>query len=255
MWVHNLDPVLLSLFGLEIRWYGLVYVIGFLLGLWFLQRYRREVNMSSDDVYDFIFYLMLGVVLGSRIFHILFWEPTYYFGDPIKILYFWQGGMAFHGGLVGAIAVTYYYCRRKNVSFLKLADVISIPAVLALALGRIANFINAELYGPVSDIVWCVDFGDGECRHPYQLYAAAKRFFVAGVLVWIAHKKKWKDGFIFWVMVLLLGFGRFFLDFYREDSLYYFFSLGQWMSLAMVVVAGLILFKNYPKNLRKLFKQ
>ena len=254
MWVHNLDPTIVSLFGLEIRYYGLVYVIGFIIGIFWLMYYRRELELDKEEVYDLMFYIMLGVIIGSRVFYAVFWEPGYFLSQPWKFFYVWEGGMAYHGGLVGSIVGGWLYSRKKSFSFLKLADILSVPAVIALGLGRVANFINGELPGRVTDISFCVDFGDGECRHAYQLYSAAKRFVVAGVLVYVGMMRKWKDGFIFWLMILLMGVGRLVLDFYREDTLYWSLSTGQWMSLAMGVVGMVMLFVNHKEDLRKLFK-
>jgi phosphatidylglycerol---prolipoprotein diacylglyceryl transferase len=253
MWIHDLNPVLLEILGLEIRYYGLVYVLGFLFAIWWMQRYRREIGLNKEEVYDFIFYMMLGLIIGSRLFHVLFWDFSYYFSQPWKIFYLWEGGMAFHGGLVGSVVVAWWYCKIKKISFLKVADILSIPGAFALAFGRIANFINAEVAGRVSDIAWAVDFGDGQGRHPYQIYASLKRFFVGGVLVYLSTKKL-KEGFIFLSLVFLLGLGRFILDFYREDVLYFSLSVGQWMSLAMIIIAGVILIKKYRQSLRKVFK-
>jgi len=254
MYIHNINPVLLEFFNLEIRYYGLAYVLGFFIVLLWLMYYRGEMGMSKDEVYDFLFYITLGIIIGSRLFHIVFWEPTYYFSHPWKIMYLWEGGMAFHGGLVGSIVAGWIYAKKKGVSFWKLADIMAIPSVIALALGRLANFTNAELYGPLTNVSWCVDFGDGQCRHPYQIYAALKRFAVAGILIAMTWKKKYKDGFVFWMMIFLLGLGRFALDFLREDKLYLGLSVGQWMSLAMVFVASYILWKKHKSDLRKLFK-
>jgi len=205
-------------------------------------------------VYDLLFYLMLGVIIGSRLFHVVFWQPAYYLADPIRALYFWEGGMAYHGGLVGILVVGWWYCRRKGVHFLRIADALSIPALFALALGRVANFINAEIIGRVTTVSWCVDYGDGLCRHPYTIYSAAKRVVVAGMLLWVAQFKVYKDGFLFFLMIFLIGIGRFWLDFYREDVLYYSLSVGQWMSLGMIAVGLVVLLGWYRKEIRKLFK-
>ncbi len=254
MWVHNLDPTIVSVLGLEVRYYGLAYVLGFIFGIFWLLYYRRELDMGKEDVYDLMFYIMLGVVIGSRVFYAVFWEPSYFISEPWKIFYVWEGGMAYHGGLVGSIVAAYWYCKRKSKRFWKVADILTVPAIAALALGRIANFINGEIAGRVTSIPWCVDFGDGECRHAYQLYSAAKRFVIAGVLAYVGVMRKWKEGFIFWLMIFLMGVGRLILDFYREDVLYWGLSIGQWMSLAMAVVGLVVLIVSYRQDLGKLFK-
>ncbi len=254
MWTYSLDPVLVSFWGLDIRWYGIIYALGFLLALWFLLRSRQELGLSKDQSYDLLFYIMIGDILGARLFHVLFWEPAYYFAHPLEILYLWHGGLAFHGGLVGVVLAAWLYCKKNKVPFFKVADVLSIPALIGLGLGRIANFINGELVGTVTNVPWCVDFGDGLCRHPYVLYSAVKRFALAGLLYALKKSFVLRDGFLFWTMLLLLGVGRFFLDFLREDILYYGLSVGQWMSLIMAIIAFVILLKNYRDDLRKIFK-
>ncbi len=254
MWTYSLDPVLFSLGNVEIRWYGIIYALGFILGLFFLLRNRGELGLSKDEVYDLLFYLMLGDIIGARLFHVLFWEPSFYFANPLQILYLWKGGLAFHGGLAGIVLANWIYCRHKKVSFLKVADVLTIPTLIGLGFGRIANFINGELVGRVTDVSWCVEFGDGLCRHPYVLYSAIKRFALAGILYGIQRYFIFKEGFLFYSMIFLMGAGRFILDFLREDILYVGLSVGQWMSLVMLVIGLVMLFKDYREDLRKIFK-
>ncbi len=255
MWTYSLDPVIVSLWGLQIRWYGIVYALGFLFTLWFILKSREELKISKDDAYDLVFYIMIGTVLGARIFHVLFWEPSYYFANPLEILYIWKGGLAFHGGLVGAVFGGLIYCRKKSISFFKVADILTIPGLVGLGFGRIANFINGELVGTVTNVSWCVNFGDGLCRHPYVLYSAAKRFIFVGVIYWVSKRNMYKEGFLFWLMLLFLGIGRFFLDYLREDVLYFGLSMGQWMSIGLALFAGVILFYRYRANLRNVFKE
>jgi len=161
MWVHNFNPVLLDLGVLEIRYYGLVYVLGFVFALFWLLKYRREIDFSKDQVYDLVFYLILGGIVGARLFHILFWEPSYYFAEPLKMLFFWEGGMAFHGGIIGGLIGAWLFHSQKKFKFWKVADLLTIPMIIVFAVGRLANFINGELIGTVTNAKWCVDFGDG----------------------------------------------------------------------------------------------
>ncbi|MBW2964285.1 prolipoprotein diacylglyceryl transferase, partial [Candidatus Woesearchaeota archaeon] len=183
--VHNINPVLLDLGPVEIRYYGLVYVLGFLLVYlyfdWLIK--RKRIRMDKDGLYDLIFYNMLGVLIGSRLVHCIFWEPSYYLLRPWEIFYVWQGGMAFHGGLAGVALATWLWWKKtgKKIPYAKLADHLAIPAVFILALGRIANFVNGELPGKVTDVWWCWYFPGVEgCRHPQVLYSAAKRLLVFG---------------------------------------------------------------------------
>ncbi len=258
MWIHNINPTLLSLGPLEIRYYGLVYVLGFFLGIWwmFYARKKGKINLNKEDIWDLAFYLMIGVLIGSRLFEI-FWYPSTYLAKPLELLMFWKGGMSFHGGFVGIVLAGLIFCKKKKVNFWKLADIMSIPTMLALALGRIANFINGELVGRIWNGKLCVKFPDySGCRHPSTLYAAGKRFIILGWLMWLNFKEgvfRFKEGFIFWNFVFFEGLGRILVDFYRQDPIYYGFTLGQWFSAVMVLVALLVFIKFYRNDWKKLF--
>ena len=261
MWIYNLNPTIVDFGPLEIRWYGLVYVFGFLISVYWLhvQSKKGRISLTSNDIWDLVFYLMLGVLIGARLFEI-FWEPKYYLSQPLNLLKIWQGGMSFHGGLAGIVLAGWLYCLKKKLDFWKIADLLSVPAMLALALGRIANFINGELVGRVWNGKWCVVFPDyGQaCRHPSMLYAAGQRFVVFGWLLFLSFKEdlqKFKPGFIFWNMVFWEGLGRIIVDFYREDILYLGFSLGQWFSSVMVIIALLIFVSKYKEDWKNLIKK
>lgn len=254
MWVDNLNPVLLHLGPLEIRWYGLVYVLGFFLAVFWMQYLSKKgkLNLNKEDIWDFVFYLMLGVIIGARLF-MIFWQPQIYLFKPWNLVKVWEGGMSFHGGFVGIVIAAWLFCKKKKLDLWKLADVLSVPAMFALALGRIANFVNGELVGRVWNGRWCVVFPDygTACRHPSTLYAAGKRFLIFGWLVFLTLWKEFTPGFIFWNFVFFEGLGRFLVDFFREDPLFYGLSLGQWFSLAMIVVAVWVFWKKYKKDWKK----
>ncbi len=248
MLTFDIDPVLFSLGPLEIRYYGLVYVLGFILLTFLLLRARKSLSLSKDDVYDLIYYLILGVLLGSRFFHVFFWEPSYYFSQPWKIFFIWEGGMSFHGGLFGTIIACYLFSKKKHFSFYKLADFLVVPGLIALAFGRIANFINGELFGTITSVPWCFNFGDDLCRHPYQLYSSLKRFALAGFFLILQKYYSFREGFIFWLMLFFMGLGRFSLDFLREELIYYGLTIGQWLSLIMIIFSMIVIFKCYSRN-------
>ncbi len=261
MWVHNLNPVLLHFGPLEIRWYGLVYVLGFCLAVWWLKYARQKgfIVISEEQVWDLIFYLMLGVLIGSRVF-MIFWNPEIYLFKPWNLLFIWQGGMSFHGGFVGIIVACWWYCQKHSLSFGKVADVISVPAIFALALGRIANFINGELVGKVWDGSWCVVFPeyDAQCRHPNMIYSFLERMVVFGWLLFLSWWTEFKPGFLFWNFVFWEGVGRIAMDFFREyptENIYLGFSLGQWFSVIMVLVAAYVFWKYYPEDWKSLFRK
>ena len=243
MYLHDLNPVLVSLGFLQIRYYSLVYIAGFLLVLWLLLRKREQLSLSKDDCYDLLVYLILGTILGARLFEVVFWEPVYYFHNPLEIVALWHGGMSYHGGLVGVMVAAWLFCKKKKIEFWKLADIIIVPTALMLAFGRIANFINGELVGRVADVGWCVVFpGYSGCRHPQQLYAAGYRFLIFFGLLFVSKIKK-KPGLVFFSYLLMEGIGRFIVDFFREDVLYFGLSLGQWFSIAMILIGGYWLLK------------
>jgi phosphatidylglycerol---prolipoprotein diacylglyceryl transferase len=256
MWIHNLNPTILSLGPLEIRWYGLAYVLGFFLSVWWLHYLSKKgkLNLESDQIWDLLFYLMIGVLVGSRLFEI-FWEPQLYLSNFFQIFKVWQGGMSFHGGLVGIVTAALIYCKKHKINFWTIADVMAFPTLFALALGRIANFINGELVGRPFGGKGCVVFPnyDDVCRHPTMLYAAAKRFAIAGGLYFLTLYKNFKPGFIFWNFVFWEGVGRFVVDFYRVDKLFLKLSLGQWFSSVMIIVAIYFFYRNHKEDCKKLF--
>ncbi|MCK4590089.1 MAG: prolipoprotein diacylglyceryl transferase [Nanoarchaeota archaeon] len=255
MFVNNINPTLLELGFLEIRYYGLVYVLGAIVGLLVLQYYRKKgrLELSKDEVWDLVFWLMVGLVVGARVFEVVFFAPGYFFQNPLEILKVWKGGMSFHGGFVGLVMAGYLYCRKKKLNFWKVADIVAIPAIIVAGIGRLANFTNSEFYGSATNLPWCVVFKkiDEVCRHPYQIYAALQRWAVGGVLALIYRKER-KPGFIFWLMVLLEGVGRILVDIVRVESKYLYLSMGQWLSVVMVVVAVVILLRWYKKDLKSI---
>ncbi|PIN76757.1 prolipoprotein diacylglyceryl transferase [Candidatus Woesearchaeota archaeon CG10_big_fil_rev_8_21_14_0_10_36_11] len=257
MYINNLNPVLLNLGPLEIRWYGIVYVLGFFMSLWwmlYLQK-KGKPDIHKEQIWDFVFYCMVGVLVGARVF-MIFWQPEMYLLKPWNLLKIWEGGMSFHGGFVGIVVAGWWYCKKNKLNFWTMADILSVPAIFVLALGRIANFVNGELIGRVWPGKWCVVFPqyDSLCRHPSTLYAAAKRFVVFGWLVLLTFRQEFKPGFIFWNFVFFEGLGRFIVDFYREDILYVGLSLGQWFSAIMIIVSLVIFMKYYRNEWRKIQK-
>ncbi|MEK6932999.1 MAG: prolipoprotein diacylglyceryl transferase [Nanoarchaeota archaeon] len=246
----NIDPVLLSFWNLEIRYYGLIYVIGFLITFFYLDylRKKEKLELRLNQINDLLFYLIIGVILGARIFEVLFWNPRYYFSNPLEILAIWNGGMSFHGGLIGVIFAALIFCKKNSLNVLKLLDILVIPGVFSLALGRIGNLLNSEIPGTITNVSWCFNFQNtGGCRHPYQIYAALKRFLVFGVLLML-NKKEHKNGYLFFISMLLLAIGRFALDFFREDLRYLGLSIGQYFSIAIVSIIAYILLKYYRKG-------
>ncbi len=254
MIVHNINPDLLTIGPLTIRYYGLVYVIGFLITLFIFLKIaekKKIKNMNRDKAVDLVLYTILGGVVGARLFHIILFLKVY-LANPLDILKFWQGGMAFIGGFIGAILVVMFYCKKNKLSFYQVADILVIPFALFLSFGRIANFINSEFIGRVTDICWCVKFKDYVgCRHPSQIYEALKNFFIFGIL-YSMNRKEHKPGKIFWSFITFYGLLRLMTNFWREDVLYSGLSLGQYLGLVMFLVGLFILIKQKYININQL---
>ncbi len=246
MFVHRINPIFLSLGPLQIRYYGLIYAAGLLLCYWWFRKRALAERLFTEEQADrFFLWLAVAVVLGARLFEILFYQPAWYFSHPAEIIMVWHGGLSFHGGLIGAAAVAFFFSRRHKISLLRLADIIIVPASLALGFGRLANFINGELYGKVTSVPWGVIFPvAGEAvRHPTQLYEAAKNFFL---FFFLHHqeKKQRKTGEVF--SFFLIGYGalRFFIEFLKEpEAMIGPLAVGQAFSLLMVVVGVVLLVK------------
>ena len=257
MWIHNLNPTLLSFGPLEIRWYGIVYVLGFFLSVWWLQYLSKKgkFELNNEQIWDLLTYLMVGMLIGARLFE-TFWEPSYYLSNPLNYFKIWQGGMSYHGGTIGIIVAGLIFAKKRNVNFWRFADALCAPIMLASALGRIANFFNGELVGRIWNGSWCVVFpqyGDA-CRHPSTIYAFAKRMIVFGWLAYLSLRLSFKEGFIFWNFIFWECVGRIIVDFYRQDVMHYGFTVGQWLSLFMIIVSVIVFVKYYKEEWIKVFR-
>ena len=247
MFVHNIDPVIARIGFLEIRYYSLAYILGFLLSYFILLHYVKKnkiYNMDRDKLDTFLIYIILGTIIGARVGY-FFTKESNPLAHLIDIFKVWQGGMSFHGGLIGIILVTLIFCRKYKIKFYDLADILVIPTAFALFLGRIMNFINGELVGIVTNVKWCFLFKwYNGCRHPSQLYEAGKNLFIFFVLLNLNKKKeKFKSGTLFWLFILMYGLLRFIITFLRDDPRIFGLSGGQWLSLSMFIIALIVLIK------------
>ena len=254
---YALSPVIVSFGPFALRWYSLVYVAGFLLAYWLLVRYAKQGKIKGLDqagAEEFVVWLIIGSIVMARLFYVLIYNPAYYWAEPWKIFALWEGGMSFHGGLLGAIIAGLWFSRRKKVAFYDLADLLVIPLSLMLVFGRIANFVNAELPGRIADaakVSWCINYppstGITGCRYPSQFYEAFQDLVTFMILLPLYAKedikKKLKRGTVFWLFILLYGAGRLITNFWRApdptDPIFGGLLIGQWLSLIMIV-AGLI---------------
>jgi phosphatidylglycerol:prolipoprotein diacylglycerol transferase len=251
MFINNINPVIATIGPFEIRYYGLVYAIGFLVAYFLLRSIAKKKtipNFSVEKADTFMLYLIIGAIAGARLLLFVFYYPKTLITNPLEVFMTWHGGMSFHGGLVGAVIAGLIFCKRHKVSFYKLADFLVLPLALFLIFGRIANFINGELVGKKTNVPWCVVFKDYEgCRHPSQLYESAKNlaiFITLSILYFNKElKKKFKDGIIFWLFVLMYGVLRFIITFWRDDPRFLGLSGGQYLCILMVVVSIYFLFR------------
>jgi phosphatidylglycerol:prolipoprotein diacylglycerol transferase len=244
MLVHpNIDPVAFSVGPLAVRWYGLMYLAGFAAAWWLgtrrIARGAAPVTRAQFD--DMIFFGLLGVILGGRLGYILFYKPAEYFAQPLKILAIWEGGMSFHGGLLGVMAAMWFIARRHRIDYLRLMDFVAPLCPLGLAAGRLANFINGELWGRVTDVPWGMVFrGAGDApRHPSQLYQFALEGLALFALLWWYSSKPRARGQVSGMFLLGYGVFRFIAEFAREPDAFLGFlalglTMGQWLCLPMI---------------------
>ncbi len=249
MLVHpQFDPIALQLGPLAIHWYGLMYLVAFGLA-WALGRRLISLGvtpLTRRDLEDILFYGILGVIIGGRLGYVLFYKPAYYLSHPLEIFALWEGGMAFHGGLLGVIVVLLLFAWRRGLHPLTVGDFVAPLVPLGLAAGRMGNFINGELWGRPADVPWAMVFpaaGDGIARHPSQLYQFALEGLLLFAIVWWVARRPHRLGAV--SATFLIGYGalRFLVEFTREPDSFLGllaggFSLGQWLSLPMII-AGL----------------
>lgn len=246
-----IDPVALSLFGLDIRWYGITYVLGFLFSYFFILYYSKEFGIKKEIAEDIFFYLMIFSVLGGRVFYILFYNPLYYLMNPLEIFFVWQGGMSIHGGIIGAFLTLYYHSKKYKIHLFDLTDLFLIPTALGLAFGRLANFVNQELVGTVtkSNLGIVFPLHDDQTRWPYQIFAAAKNMLTFQVMYFLFIFKKLRKGTLTAIFMIMYSFGRFFLDFIRVPTVDLgIISMGQLLNLVFGLVGIYILYMIYKKE-------
>ena len=253
MFINNFDPVALEIFSIEIRWYSLAYIIGILFG-WILAKQlfikRLEIKNKFDD---FVTYLILGIIIGGRLGYVFIYNFSFYINNPLDIFKIWQGGMSFHGGLIGIILASIIFAKKNNQNAFLYMDIVALVAPIGIFFGRIANFINSELYGKVTNVSWAVKFTqvDSFPRHPSQLYEALLEGVVLFlILIYFKNKFSDKPGVISGLFLIFYSSLRFIVEFYRapDEQLGYIFlnlSMGQVISL-IFIFAGILLF--YFKN-------
>jgi phosphatidylglycerol:prolipoprotein diacylglycerol transferase len=223
-WVHDLDPVLLHIGPLAIRWYGVMYVLGLLIAVWWLGK-RQEKGLfalpKKENIQDMAFYGFLGILIGGRLGNCFLYNAPYFLTHPLDIIKVWEGGMSFHGGMLGAAAGLWLYSRKVKVPFMHLLDNTALVSTVGLGLGRLANFINGELHGKVTEVRWAVIFPqvDNLPRHPVQLYQAFTDGVVLLLIMWFFSREPRRNGFLSGVFGVSYGILRIMTEPFRaEDS-------------------------------------
>jgi phosphatidylglycerol:prolipoprotein diacylglycerol transferase len=261
MFTHNLDPVLFDFGFIAIKWYSLAYVAGILIGWWLgkkiivkkFQNESQKFDLKEFD--DLITYLIISIIVGGRVGYVIFYNPRYFISNPLDIIKIWEGGMSFHGALIGVIAGTLLFSIKRNISSFFLLDVIACVSPIGIFFGRIANFINGELIGKVTNVPWSVIFPaiDMLPRHPSQLYEA---FLEGVVLFFILNifmiRNNYKTGTCSFLFLIFYGFFRIISELFREPDIhigyfYNLFSMGTLLSFLMILI-GVIIFIYSRRN-------
>jgi len=246
------DPVAFQIGPLSVHWYGLMYLVGFSMA-WFLGRWRIRHSLAKvrqNDFEDLLFVCMIGVILGGRLGYVFFYKPFFYLAHPERIFYLWEGGMSFHGGLVGVMLAIWIFAMRRKYKFLELGDLLAPLVPLGLAAGRLGNFINGELWGRPTNLPWGMVFPsahDGIPRHPSQLYQLGLEGILLFIVVWLFASKPRPTGQVSAVFLMGYGIARFLAEWAREPDAFLGLlaaglTMGQWLSLPMVV-AGVLIYR------------
>ena len=257
MFINNFEPVAIQIFSLEIRWYSLAYIFGILFAWMYCKKILIKDKNTSKLFDDLISYLIIGIILGGRLGYVLFYNTKYYLSNPIEIPMIWQGGMSFHGGLLGVLIATIIFANKNNVNKYIFLDLISASAPIGIFMGRISNFINSELYGRKTDVLWSVVFTkvDNISRHPSQIYEAILEGLVLFFIMYSFTKKDYlrKPGLISSLFLIFYSIFRFFIEFYRvpDEQLGFIFlnlTMGQFISLVFLCFGFYIFSKKKNEN-------
>ena len=250
MFINNFDPVALSIFSLEIRWYSLAYIFGIIFGWIYCKKLIKDENILN--LFDnYITYLIVGIILGGRLGYVVFYNLNFYINNPFEILMIWNGGMSFHGALIGIIISSYLFSKKNRQQIFFFLDLVAISSPIGIFFGRIANFINSELVGKITNVSWAVIFPvvDNSPRHPSQLYEA----FLEGILLLVImnliyFRKNYKIGDCSYIFLISYGILRIISELFREPDiqvgyLYSSISMGTALSVVMIFAGTYLYFR------------
>jgi phosphatidylglycerol:prolipoprotein diacylglycerol transferase len=249
----DIDPIAVALGPIAIRWYSLAYIVGLVAGWRYCRRLaaRPPKAIDPDAFDDFLLWATLGVVLGGRLGYVLFYKPAFFIDNPLEVFVLWRGGMSFHGGAAGVILAIILFARKRGVSWLSLGDLVGCAVPIGLFLGRLANFVNGELYGRAADVPWAMVFPfDPEQvpRHPSQLYEAALEGIVLFLLLYLLARRGWleRPGAIGGAFLAGYGLARIVVEFFREPDAHLgfllgFTTMGQVLSLPLVIAGAILI--------------
>jgi phosphatidylglycerol:prolipoprotein diacylglycerol transferase len=256
----NINPVFFELGPLQFRWYGLMYLIGLTAAYLLIKRTAaaKALPLGPDHIYDMVVFAAFGVFLGGRIGYTLFYNFPYYSQNPLKIFAVWEGGMSFHGGLLGTIIALLWFSKRRGFPAYMVADLAASVTPIGLGFGRLGNFINGELYGRATDVDWCMVFPTGGpvCRHPSQLYEAGLEGLLLFTVLWIIGRRTTPPGPIFWSFLTGYGICRMIVELFREPDQQMGFifgpiTMGQVLSTPMVLIGIVMLAWGFYKHRRE----
>ncbi|MDR1598086.1 MAG: prolipoprotein diacylglyceryl transferase [Holosporales bacterium] len=240
----SLSPVCCNILGVDIYWYGIAYVVG----LWFALYYARRLTMHDERgacVDAFFSVACVCIIVGGRLGHVLFFDWSHYAHHLSDIIRIRDGGMSFHGGLLGVVLGAVWFCRKHRINFLYFSDIVAMVAPVGLGLGRVANFINGELYGVPTGVPWGVIFRNvpGGPRHPTQIYEAIAEGGLTFLVLWVCRRRMLRlsngaNGMISTIFLICYGLARFSIDFLKDTTRYNGFTVGQWLSMLMIVIGG-----------------
>ena len=251
----NIDPVAISFLGLKVHWYGIFFALAIISGLHTMKVIYRKEKMPVEHLYDQLFNLLIGIILGARLANCLFYYPQYYWDNPLKIFAVWEGGLASHGGALGVLVVVFLYTKKYKVSFLWLFDRLAISMAIFAFFVRLANFINSEILGIPTDLPWAVTFQrvDMLPRHPVQLYEAFTFLGIFVLLVCIYNRSKIiHKGSLLGLFLILTFIARFLLEYFKERQAFYAnelaLSVGQLLSIPFIIVGVFLLVRAISKS-------